>query len=194
MCSRGATILRALSKRVVSVCSGIGPETVRALFDLGSGLNRHPPSDGGGDKHGGQEVVGPFVVSGCDAPEVLDAAEHPFDGVAAPIGNGVLGVGMFARRVGRDDGFAASFGEPVAQLAGVVGAVGQELARRRHNPEQRRSSDEVMGVPSRQNQGSGPAQVVGQGVNLRRPTAPGGSDGVFEGPPFAPAAERWAFT
>ena len=81
-----------------------------------------------------------------------------------------------------------------SQLAGVVSAVGQELARRRHNPEQRRSSDEVMGVPGRQNQGSGPAQVVGQGVNLRRPTAPGGSDGVVEGPPFAPAAERWAFT
>lgn len=101
---------------------------------------------------------------------------------------------MFARRVGRDDGFATAFGEPVAQLAGVVGAVGQELARRRHKPEQRRGPDEVMSVPSRQNQGSGPTQVVGQGVDFRRPTATGGSDGVVEGPPFAPAAERCAFT
>ena len=40
----------------------------------------------------------------------------------------------------------------------------------------------------------GASEVIGQGVNLGRPSAARSADGVGEVPPFAPAAERCALT
>ena len=101
---------------------------------------------------------------------------------------------MLAGRVWRDDGFAAALDEPVPQLAGVIGPIGQQLARCRHEPEYGGGSDQVVGVACGQDQSPGAAQLVGQRVDFGRSPATGGSDGVVEGPPFAPAAERCAFT
>ncbi len=96
--------------------------------------------------------------------------------------------------VWRDNGFAAVLDEPVTQLSSVIGSVRQKLARRRRELEHGGGPDEVVGVACGQDQGSGPAKVVGQGVDFGRSSAPRGSDSVVEGPPFAPAAERGAFT
>lgn len=49
-----------------------------------------PEDDGGGDTDGGHEGVGATVVSGVDAPPVLELAEHVFDLVALTIERGVV--------------------------------------------------------------------------------------------------------
>jgi hypothetical protein len=45
-----------------------------------------------------------------------------------------------------------------------------------------------------QGKGDRTAVLIGQGVNLSRPSAARSADGVPEVPPFAPAAERCALT
>ena len=81
----------------------------------------------------------------------------------------------------------------VAQAPGVVGAVGEETGRVR-TAEQTAGTDQVVGVAGREQQGSWTALVVGQRVDFGRSPAARAADGVGEGPPFAPAAERWALT
>lgn len=101
---------------------------------------------------------------------------------------------MLAGRVWRNDRFTAALDEPVPQLAGVISAVSQKLARRGSQLEQSGGSHQVVRVARRQGQRPGSAQIIGQCVDFRRPAAAGGSDSVVEGPPFAPPAERCALT
>jgi hypothetical protein len=58
--------------------------------------------------------------------------------------------------------------------------------------EQATYCDEVMDVPGCDQQDMGTADIIGQCVDFGRLTAARATDGVIEGPPFAPAAERWA--
>ena len=51
-----------------------------------------------------------------------------------------------------------------------------------------------MHVTQRQHEGDGAAEIIGQGVDFRRPSAARGANGVIKSPPFAPAAERCALT
>ena len=161
---------------------------------LGSGLNRGPPGDGRCEQDGGQKVVCSFVVSCGDATEVFEKAEHSFDSIAAAIGHRIASVGMLAGRVWRDDGFASALDEPVAQFSSVVGSICQKPAGCRHELEDCSGAHQVVGVARCQQHGPGPTEVVGQGVDLGGSTASGGADGVVEGSPFAPAAERCALT
>ena len=101
---------------------------------------------------------------------------------------------MLSRRVGRDHGLAAACGEPVAELPGVVGAVGNQTRGRRNALQHGGGTDQVVDVARRQREGDGTAVLVRQGVNFSRPSAARSADGVAEGPPFAPAAERCALT
>lgn len=101
---------------------------------------------------------------------------------------------MLAGRVRRDNRFAAAFDEPVTQLSGVVGSIRQELARRWPELENRARPNQIVRIARGQNEDSGPAELVSQGVDFGGAPAAGGSDGVVEGPPFAPPAERCALT
>ena len=96
--------------------------------------------------------------------------------------------------VWRDDWLAPAFGQPVSQFAGVVGSVGDQALRRRDAFEQGADPGEVVNLTGGHCEGHGAADVIGQGVNLGRPSAARSSDRVFVFPPFAPAAERCAFT
>ncbi len=75
---------------------------------------------------GGQEVGGEAIVTGCDAPEVLETTEHAFDGipVAAEVGrNAGLtdAIGLW-----RDVGHGAlGFGQPTDLIA-VIALVGMQ--------------------------------------------------------------------
>jgi len=99
---------------------------------------------------------------------------------------------MLAGWVGRDDGFAAAFSQPVAQFSGIVGPVGEQPRGCRDALQQGGGADQVMDIARRQGEGDGAAALIGQGVNLSRPSAARSADGVLEVPPFAPAAERCA--
>jgi len=101
---------------------------------------------------------------------------------------------VLACRIGRDDGLASALGQPVAELAGVVGPIGDQASRRGYAPEQGGYPDQIMGLPGGHGEGQRPAKIVGYGVNFGRPSAARSADGLLEGPPFAPAAERCALT
>ena len=101
---------------------------------------------------------------------------------------------MFTGWIGWDDGFAATRGQPVAELAGIVGPVGDQLAGQRRALQKGPGTDQIVGVTRRDREGDGTAALIGYGVNLGRPSAARAPDGMDEGPPFAPAADRCALT
>ncbi len=102
--------------------------------------------------------------------------------------------GVLAGWIGWNDGLAATRGEPIAQLAGIVGPIGDQPSGQRGAPQECSSADQVVGVARRDRKGDGAAVLVCYRVNLGRPSAARASDGMGEGPPFAPAAERCALT
>ncbi len=101
---------------------------------------------------------------------------------------------MLSCWIGRDDGLAAAFGEPISQAPGVIGPVTDQALRRGNAPEQGGRASQIMGLPGRHGERQGPAEGVGYGMNFGRPSAARSADGVLEVPPFAPAAERCALT
>ncbi len=101
---------------------------------------------------------------------------------------------VFAGWIWWNDGLASSLGQPVPELSGIVGAIGDQLAGCWDAPQQGRSAVQIVGLPRRHCEGERPAGMVGYGVNFGRPSAARSPDGLFEGPPFAPAAERCALT
>ena len=96
--------------------------------------------------------------------------------------------------MGWDHGLAAAFGKPQPQLSGIVGTVGDQPGRGADALEQRAGTDKIMRLPWREREGARAAQLIGQRVNLGRPSAARSADGVREVPPFAPLAERCALT
>ncbi len=101
---------------------------------------------------------------------------------------------MLARGVGRDHRFAIPFGEPVAELLPIVGAVGDELTGRGNSPQESSCANQIVDLARRDREGERATALIGYGVNFGRPSAARSADGVDEGPPFAPAAERCALT
>lgn len=99
---------------------------------------------------------------------------------------------MLSGGIGRNDGLDASFGQNLAQAASVVGAIGQQGFGQMAGSQQTASAFEVVDVAGSDQQRPRAAAVVGQGVDFRGLPAARTADGVVEGPPFAPAAERWA--
>ena len=97
---------------------------------------------------------------------------------------------MLAGGLWRNHRFGTAFGEPGAQAARVVGAIGEQPRGAWHDREQRPGAVEIVGIAGSQLKGEGPPLIVAQGVDLGRPAAVRAPDGMTEGPPFAPAAER----
>lgn len=99
---------------------------------------------------------------------------------------------MFAGWVWRDYRLAPPLAQPVPELSGIIGPVGQEPFRGRNAFEKQGRTDQVMGLSWCDREGDGPPQSVGYGMNFSRPSAARSTDCLFEVPPFAPAAERCA--
>jgi len=64
----------------------------------------------------------------------------------------------------------------------------------RHVLEKRVCSGAVGNLPTREQEGDGPAESIGQGVDLRGATAPRATNRLRPFPPFPPAAHRCALT
>jgi len=103
-------------------------------------------------------------------------------------------MGMLASWIGRYDGFTAALGQPIAEFSGVVGPVRDEASWRWHASQQGGGADKIVGLARCHREGDGTTNVISQGMNFGRPSAARSADGMFEVPPFAPAAERCALT
>ena len=99
---------------------------------------------------------------------------------------------VLARGVWRDHRLSPARLKPIAEAAGVIGAVGDEAQWAGHHSQQRTGTVEVMNIASGEFEGAGPTALVGQRVDFRRAAAARAPDRRAEGPPFAPAAERCA--
>lgn len=105
-----------------------------------------------------------------------------------------MGDGLFAGCGGGDDRLGAALGEALPQVVGVIAAIGQQFAERSGRLDQGVGHGDVVGVAGAEQQHAGPAPVVHQTMDLGRPSASGAAYALDEGPPLAPAAERWALT
>ena len=101
---------------------------------------------------------------------------------------------MLAGGIWWDDRLGAAFAEPPAQLASIIGSIGEKALRMRDGIQERAGRDKVMSIASCNLQNERPAAVVSQGMDFGRAAPARAADGVTEGPPFPPAAERCALT
>ena len=69
------------------------------------------------------EVGEEFVVSCGDASEVFELVEESLDDVALLVERGVISAFGFPVSLGRNDDLGAIFGDPIAQMVGVVSFV-----------------------------------------------------------------------
>ena len=76
--------------------------------------------------NGGEEVAGELVVAGCDAPEVLEAAERALDGVAVLVERGREAGFVSAVRFRRDVGRCALRFDLAANLVAVIAFVAMQ--------------------------------------------------------------------
>lgn len=104
----------------------------------------------------------------------------------------IVAVGVLAGRVRGNHNLAAPLGQPVSEPPGIVSPVSDQLARCGDTVQQGRSADQIVDLAWSDDEGDGPANGVGYGMNFGRPSAARSADGVGEVPPFAPAAERCA--
>jgi hypothetical protein len=88
----------------------------------------NPPYDSGNKADGGEEVSGEPIVSGCDASEVLEAAECVLNTMALLVGCPVEAEGLFAVRLVGNDGFGAALAEPLPQFGAVISSVAEHLS------------------------------------------------------------------
>lgn len=130
------------------------------------------------------------VIAGCDAPEVFDAAEHAFDGVAIAIEAGREAILPAAIDLWRDVGRGslaldfATDGIAVVSLVTVqdVG-VGEAI-------EQIVGGDAVRDLPAGQQERDRAAEAIGQRVDFCGPPATRTADRLRVLPPFPPEAQR----
>jgi hypothetical protein len=99
---------------------------------------------------------------------------------------------MFAGWVGRDHRLDAPLCQPIPQAVGVIGSVGQETPRRWNGWQQIACGRQVVTVAGGDQEGDRPATILGQRVDFGCTAAARAANRLFEVPPFAPAAERWA--
>jgi hypothetical protein len=100
-------------------------------------------------------------------------------------------MGMLTGRIRRNDRFDLPLREFLAQAVGIISSVGKHSFGPMAHCEQAAYSDQVVDVAGRDQQNMGAADIIGQCVDFGRLAAARATDGVVEGPPFAPTAERW---
>lgn len=141
---------------------------------------------------GGEEVARQLVVPGGDAAKILEATEHSLDDIAAFVSDLIVSMGMFSGRIGRNDGLDPALGEFGAQAFSIISSVGQKTAWMSDHADQAACANQIVGVARRDQEGQGTADIVCQRMDFGRLPATRAANGVVEGPPFAPAAERCA--
>lgn len=139
---------------------------------------------------GGEEVDGELVISGCDAPEILEPAEHAFDPVAELVGLSVKGVVPFAGRVVGDYRFGAAGDEEGSEAVAIITAIGEQAPGRGQRADEMKSDADFAELAGCHREADRPTLTVDDGVDLGRPPAARATDGFRLGPPFPPAAER----
>jgi hypothetical protein len=86
----------------------------------------YPIGDEGGEHNGGEKVAGELVISGSDAPEILEPAEAAFDDVAPFVGTLAEGVEGYSVGLVRNDRAGAAAFDVGAEVVAVIALVADE--------------------------------------------------------------------
>lgn len=116
------------------------------------------------------------VVSGSDAPPVLDAGEHVFDFVALLVGGFVEGDVGLAAGPGWDAGFDAAHGEEPSEPVGIIAFVCNQDFGVRQVWGDDRGTVEIADLAFGQQQDQGPPERVTNRVELGVQAAFGAPD------------------
>ena len=98
-----------------------------------------------------------------------------------------------ARGVLFDDRRGPACGQERAERVTVVSGIGEQRLRRWQPFDQSGSGANVVSISPRQFERNDPPIAVDDGVDFRGASASALADGLSVGPPFPPAAQRWAF-
>lgn len=137
-----------------------------------------------------EEVGGKLVVASGEAPAVLEAAEHPLDGVATLVEGLAEAAFPAPIALGRDIGNGTLILDQVADAVAVVGTIGMDDAAPGQRCQQLLRRPAVGGLTRRQQEGEWSALAIGDRVDLGVASAPADADRLAVRPPFPPAAER----
>jgi len=102
-----------------------------------------PKADGCDEGKGCDEVLCEPIISGCDAPPVLQPAEHALDQIASAVGLAVERTGSLSPGARGDDRLDAAFSQQGAEGVGIVGLVTEQPARRLDRGKDRRRYGDV---------------------------------------------------
>ena len=135
-----------------------------------------------------------FVVSGGDAPEILEPAKATFDDVATFIS--LLVVSDFLRTVGLawNNGFDTALFEETPDRVGVVAFVGKELFDAGNHADAFLGHDAICRIAGCEDESPRPTQMVDYRMYLAVFAAFGNADRLIIAPPFPPPAQRWTLT
>lgn len=138
----------------------------------------------------GEEVGGELVVARGNAPEILEAAEAPFDDVTATIGLFVEAMDTDSIGFVRDYGFGAALGDLRTQVIAIVAFVGKQSAHIRCERQNVGRSSNVSILARRQMKNDRPAKRIAQPMDFGRAPTTGAADRLIAFPPFPPEAQR----
>ena len=126
--------------------------------------------------NGAEEVLGGFVVAGCDGPELLKLGKEVFDQVARFVEVSVVVSGDLTVGLGWDDRRLARCGKKLNHpRVGVKRFVGDQRVSV-HVWEQMVSPNQVMSLAPSQEEAGGIAQRINDGVDLGAQPSSGASD------------------
>ena len=113
-----------------------------------------------------------LVVSGRDAPELLETVEHPLDAVSIFVNPKVAGRRVLSVCFRRNDGSDPMDQEFLAQEVAVIAFIGKEQPRLTDRYRQQvRNCVVVRSLPARQDEAKRAALTVCSGVDFRRKAA-----------------------
>ena len=137
-----------------------------------------------------QEIPGELIVSGSDAPEVLEPAKAALDDISAFVGAFVEAMDDNTVRFIGDYGLGAATINFAAKVVAVIPFVGEERAhgrRERQNIWRRRN---IGIVAWGQVQDDRPAERIAQRMDFCRAASARAADCLVVLPPFPPEAHR----
>jgi hypothetical protein len=142
---------------------------------------------------GGKEISGEFVISGCDASEILKTAEAALDDVATFVGPFVEAVQMDTVGLVGNDGPRAALDDFGTQIVAIVAFIGKQPAHSRGQGENIRRRRDVGILTGREMESMWSAERIAQGMDFGRAAPTRSADRLPAFPPFPPLAERCAF-
>ncbi len=137
-----------------------------------------------------QEIPGELVISGGDAPEVLEPAKAAFDDISAFVGAFVEAMDDDTVGFIGDYGPGAATNDFAAKVVAVIPFVGEERAHRWRQRQDIGRGRDIGILAWRQMQDDRPAERIAQRMDFCRAASARAADCLIVLPPFPPEAHR----